>query len=91
MSKSLFERVLECEHVLTRARCGEVGSLGLSLGRPCRGAWAGLSHGKGFNQVCAEVRFALLGDFQPPWVFSIFFLIQACCVLKKDSETHMSD
>ena len=46
MSKSLFEKCWNV-NVLTRARCGEVGSLGLSLGRPHHGAWAGLSHGKG--------------------------------------------
>ena len=49
--------------------------MGLSLGWP--------EPRKGFNQVCAEVRGALSGDFQPPWVFQSF-LIQAHYVLKKN-------
>ena len=56
--------------------------MGLSLGWP--------EPRKGFNQVCAEVRGALSGDFQPPWVFSVFSHPSPLCS-KKESETHMSN
>ena len=81
--------MLECERSNQGAVWGG-GALGLESGKavPWSPGWP--ESRKGFSQVYAEVRFALSGDFQPPWVFSIFSHPSPLCS-KKESETHMSN